>query len=161
MTEQTQDALAWPPRNVLMAGAVTLRGDRALFVSQTYGSLQDQWGIPWGVVEAGESPAAAALRETREEGGIVAHVEGLIGLQCSSWESAVGLVFLCQHVSGEPTPDGRETDRAAYLSLEEMDEADQPFAPWSERLVRRVLCGEYHLIPVEPGSAIADRFACF
>jgi len=69
-----------------MAGTVTLRGDRALFVSQTYGSLKDQWGIPWGVVEAGESPAAAALRETQEEGGIVARVEGLIGLRRVSWE---------------------------------------------------------------------------
>ena len=64
MTEQTQDASGWPPRNVLMAGAVTLRGDRALFVSQTYGSIKGQWGIPWGVVETGESPEAAALRET-------------------------------------------------------------------------------------------------
>jgi ADP-ribose pyrophosphatase YjhB (NUDIX family) len=144
-----------------MAGTVTLRGDRALFVSQTYGSLKDQWGIPWGVVEASESPAAAALRETREEGGIVARVEGLIGLQCSSWESAVGLVFLCRHVSGEPMPDSQETDRAAYFSLEEMDEADQPFAPWSARLVRRVLHGEHHLIPVESGSPIAGKFACF
>jgi hypothetical protein len=45
------------------------------------------------------------------------------------------------------------------FSLEEMDEADQPFAPWSERLVRRVLHGEHHLIPVEPGNTI--KFACF
>jgi len=144
-----------------MAGTVTLRGNRALFVSQSYGSIKGQWGIPWGVVEAGESPEAAALRETREEGGIVARVEGLISLQCVSWESAVGLVFLCRHVSGEPMPDGKETDRPAYLSLEEMDEANQPFAPWSERLVRRVLRREYQLIPVEPGNTIADKFACF
>ena len=160
MTEQAQDASGWPPRNVLMSGAVTLRGDRALFVSQTYGSLRGQWGIPWGVVEAGESPAVAALRETREEGGIVARIEGLIGLECFSWESAVGLVFLCRHVSGEPMPDGQETDRAVYFSVVEMDKADQPFAPWSERLVRRVLRGEHHLIPVEPGSTIAKP-VCF
>jgi len=143
-----------------MAGTVTVRGNRALFVSQTYGSIKGQWGIPWGVVEAGESPEVAALRETREEGGVVARVEGLIGLQCVSWESAVGLVFLCRHVSGEPMPDGEETDQAAYLSLEEMDAADQSFAPWSEWLVRRVLCGEYHRIPVETGSTIS-KFACF
>jgi 8-oxo-dGTP diphosphatase len=63
-----------------MAGTVALHGDRALFVSQTYGSIKGQWGIPWGVVEAEESPVAAALRETREEDGVIARVEGLLGL---------------------------------------------------------------------------------
>ena len=35
----------------------------ALTRIETYGSIKGQWGIPWGVVEVGEWPETAALRE--------------------------------------------------------------------------------------------------
>ena len=42
-------------------------GDRLLLVRKTYGN---QWDIPGGYVDVGESPAAACQRELREELGI-------------------------------------------------------------------------------------------
>ena len=162
MTNQAQSSSAWPPRIVVCVGTVVLRENRALFVRQAKGqSLEGKWSILWGVVEPGESPDNAALRETGEEGGITAEIEGLLGYQNFSWESSVALVFLCRHVGGEPVPDGVETDRAAYFSLEELNALDAPVSPWCKWLVSRVLRGEYHTIAVELNNPRHPKLAFF
>ena len=141
----------WPPKIAVCVGAVVLRGDRALFVRQAKGHpLEGQWSIPWGVVDPDEAPEVAALRETEEEGGIVAEIEDLLGFQNLRREDWIAVVFLCHHVAGEPRSDGGvETDEAEHFSLEEMEGFEEPFEPWCEWLVKRVLCGEYHLTPPE------------
>jgi len=151
----------WPPRIVACVGAVVLQGKRALWVRQASGhSLEGQWSIPWGIVDAVESPEAAALRETLEEGGIVAEVEGLLGIQNMRREGWVAFVFLCRHTSGTPASDGGvETDGATYLSLEDMAAFDEPFEPWCKWLVCRVLTGEHHLIRSEPENPYRPRLA--
>jgi len=144
-------------------GAVVLQGEQALFVRQAKGHpLEGQWSIPWGLVDPGESPDSAALRETVEEGGVTAHIEGLLGIQNLRGEGWVGIIFLCQHVSGTPVSDGGvETDEARYFSLEEMEAFGEPFEPWCEWLVRRVLRGEYHVIPPEESNPYRPRVAFF
>jgi len=148
---------------VVCVGTVVLRGERALFVRQAKGHpLEGQWSIPWGILDPGESPDAAALRETLEEGGVTAATEGLLGMQNLRREGWVAIIFLCRHVSGVPTSDGgRETDGAAYFSLEEMDAFDEPFEPWCEWLVRRVLRGDSRMIPTEPANPYRPRTAFF
>ena len=148
---------------VVCVGTVVLQGNRALFVRQASGHpLEGQWSIPWGILDPGESPDAAALRETLEEGGITAAADGLLGIQNLRREGWVAIIFLCQHVSGAPTSDGgRETDGAGYFSLEEMDAFDEPFEPWCEWLVRRVLGGEYRAIAPEPANPYQPRTAFF
>jgi len=161
MTDQQQSTSNWPPRIVACIGAVVLRGNRALFVRQAKGhSLEGQWSIPWGIVDPDESPDAAALRETQEEGGVIARVEGLLGIQNLRREGWIGIVFLCRHISGAPVSDGGiETDKAAYFSLEEMDVFDEPFELWCEWLARRVLKGNYHLIPTESDNPYQPHLA--
>ena len=159
MTDHIQ-ALATSPKIVVCVGATVLRGDRALFVRQAKGhSLEGQWSIPWGLWDADESPETAALRETQEEGGITAEIEGLLGIQNLRREGWVAILFLCRHVSGVPTSDGFETDAAAYFSLAEMDAFDEPFEPWCEWLVRRVLGGQYHVVPVVVDNPYHPRLA--
>ena len=117
---------------------------------------------PLGHTGSGEWPDAAALRETLEEGGVTATTEGLLGVQNLRREGWVAIVFLCQHVSGVPKSDGgRETDGAGYFSLEEMDAFDEPFEPWCEWLVRRVLRGEHHIVPAESDNPYRPRTAFF
>lgn len=161
MTDQTQVSPTWPPKMVVCVGAVVLKEERALFVRQAEGhSLEGQWSIPWGVVDPGEPPEVTALRETQEEGGISAELEGLLGFQNLRQEGWIGLAFLCRHVSGEPVSDGgAETDRAAYLSLDEMDALNEPIEPWCDWIVRRVLQGEYRLIPPEPDNPYRPHLA--
>jgi len=132
------------PETVVCIGAIVKKESRVLLVRQAAGhSLAGQWTIPWGRLERGESAAAAALREVMEESGVVAKVEGLLGVQelPSRWQGWLAIVYQCQHVSGEAVPDGRETDAARYFSEEELDSLVEPIEPWSEWLVRRVFSG--------------------
>jgi len=148
MTDKTEFASEWPPRNVICVGTVVLKDDRVLLVRQAEGtSLAGSWSIPWGILERGEWPEVAALRETREEGGITARIEGLLGIQNLSWQLAIGIVFLCRHDSGNPIPDGKETDRAGYFSLAEVEALGEQILPWCRWLAVRILTGKYHIIP--------------
>ena len=68
------------------------------------------WSLPWGFPHGedpegfADPPQVAALRETLEEGGISAEIEGLLGIQNHArWESGepcVYLLFLCRHAGG-------------------------------------------------------------
>jgi 8-oxo-dGTP diphosphatase len=103
----------------LFVGAVVRRDDDVLLVRQSVGhSLAGQWTIPWGRVDAGESPMAAVIREVREEAGVEAAVEGLLGVQelPEPQEGGVALVYLCRHLSGDLIPRDTETDAARYYS---------------------------------------------
>jgi ADP-ribose pyrophosphatase YjhB (NUDIX family) len=161
MTGQIQISSDWPPKVSVCVGAVVLQGRRALFVRQAKGhSLEGQWSIPWGIVESDEPPEAAVLRETREEGGIEARIEGLLGIQNLQEQGWMGIIFLCRHISGVPASDGGiETDQAAYFSLKEMNNFGEPFEGWCEWLVRRVLRRKYHIIPPESNNPYQPRLA--
>jgi ADP-ribose pyrophosphatase YjhB (NUDIX family) len=140
-------------RTQLYVGAVVVRDDEVLLVRQAPGhSLAGQWTIPWGHVDAGESPMAAALREVHEEGGVDAVVEGLLGVQelPAPLLGGVGLVYLCRHVSGDLVPRDRETDAARYFSLQALDGLAEPKEPWSDWLVRRLFAGD---VTVTSGQA--------
>lgn len=159
MSDQSQKSMDFPPRMIVCVGAVVLRDQKVLFVRQTYGhSLKGRWTLPWGFVHGKDAtglpdpPEVATLRETREEGGVIAEIEGLLGVQnhiSRTGEPRLYLLFLCRHVSGEPTPDGQETDKAAYFSLEELDALNEPIDEFCEWLARRVLQDEHHIIPSE------------
>jgi ADP-ribose pyrophosphatase YjhB (NUDIX family) len=143
----TDRPAAWPPRMAVCVGAVVLRDNDILFVRQSKGhALEGQWSIPWGVVEPGEAPEAAVLRETREESGILARLDGLLGFQNLRAAGWIGLIFLCHHDGGTPAPDGVETDAAAYFSLAELDAPDEPIEPWCKWIVARVLAGQCQVI---------------
>lgn len=153
----------WPPRIVVCVGTAVLRDNQILLIRQAKGtSLAGQWSIPWGVVEPGETPDEAALRETLEEGGVTVVISGLLGCQNFAWENMTALIFLCRHVSGEPQHDGgQETDAAAYFSLDEVEALAEPIEPWTEWLVRRVLRGDCHLIPTELDNPQHPKTAFF
>jgi ADP-ribose pyrophosphatase YjhB (NUDIX family) len=170
MTEQSQFSPGFPPKMMVCVGSVVLRENKVLFVRQTYGeTLKGKWTVPWGYVQ-GEDPSTyfdpphvAALRETREEAGIVADVDGLLGIQepgrSETGEPRLYILFLCHHVSGEPTPDNRETDMAAYFSLEELRNIQEDVNYFCYWLATRVLQGQYTIVPPEPENPHAPRMA--
>ena len=161
MADKTESGPEWPPRIVVCVGTVVLQDNRALLVRQANGhDLAGRWSIPWGIVDPDETPEAAALRETSEEAGITADIDGLLGIQNLPRQGWVGVIFLCRHLSGIPTPDGGvETDRAAYFSLEELAALEEPIEEWCAWLVRRVLKEDYRLIPPEADNPFSPRLA--
>ena len=134
---------------VVCVGAVVRRGTSVLMVRQAPGhSLAGLWSIPWGVVDSGEAPEDAALRETREEAGVEAELEGLLGYQnLPNQPDWIALVFLCRHLHGEPRPDGTETDAARYLEESELIALGSQVEPWCRWLALRQLGGACRTIP--------------
>lgn len=136
---------------VVCVGAVVRRADSILLVRQSPGhSLEGQWTIPWGQIDEGESPTAAVLREVQEEAGIVASINGLLGVQelPDPWLGMVGILFLCTHLDGAPTPDMRETDAAQFFGLDQLEEISNSLEPLSAWMVGRVLADDFNLLPM-------------
>lgn len=65
MSEQQSQTQTLPAVHV--AAAVLYRGNRILLCRRGYGKFKDQWELPGGKVEAGESAQAACSREIAEE----------------------------------------------------------------------------------------------
>ena len=152
----------WPPKFIICVGTIVLKESKVLFIRQAKGeSLEGQWSIPWGFVNNDETPEEAAIRETIEESGIKTDVDGLLGLQNLSKSGWLGIIFLSHHIEGEPNADGKETDMAAYLSLDDLINMDEPIEPWCKWLAIRVLEGNYSLIHAEQESPYRPRLGFF
>jgi 8-oxo-dGTP diphosphatase len=57
----------YPDRPIVAVGAVILEGRRVLLIKRGQQPLKDQWSLPGGAVEVGETLRAALVREVREE----------------------------------------------------------------------------------------------
>jgi 8-oxo-dGTP diphosphatase len=74
-----------------------------LLVKQAYG--KHFWGLPGGIVDPGETPPQAAVREAREEVGVRVILQGVIGLyllQGGGWPDIQAYVFRAEIAEGEP-----------------------------------------------------------
>jgi ADP-ribose pyrophosphatase YjhB (NUDIX family) len=150
------------PKTELFVGAVVRRGDEVLLVRQSPGhSLGGQWTVPWGRVDPGESPMAAAIREVHEEAGVEAAVEALLGIQelPEPQQGGVALVYLCTHVGGNLTPRDRETDAARYFSASAFRTLAETKEPWSDWLVQRVFSGKLTLTRSDSTNPLQSKGA--
>jgi 8-oxo-dGTP diphosphatase len=68
----------YPDRPIVGVLAVVLRGERALVVRRANPPMAGRWGFPGGVLELGETVAEGAMRELREETGVVAEPAGTL-----------------------------------------------------------------------------------
>jgi 8-oxo-dGTP pyrophosphatase MutT (NUDIX family) len=68
-----------PVKEQVSAGGVVFRGEKGSVevVIVSVGG-QNRWQLPKGLVEAGENPEIAAVREAREEGGVSSEVVQLL-----------------------------------------------------------------------------------
>lgn len=87
-----------------------------------------QWTPVSGIIDPGEEPHVAAVREAREEAAVVAEVERL------AWVTVTDVVtygngdrsqyidhtFRCWWVSGEPRPDHEETTQARFFPVDRL-----------------------------------------
>jgi ADP-ribose pyrophosphatase YjhB (NUDIX family) len=129
-TETHNTSAEWPPKMAVFVGTVVLQGQRVLFVRQAEGhSLAGQWSIPWGVVDNGESPEDAALRETYEESSVKAEIEGLLGIQNLRREGWLGIAFLCRHVEGAPVAHSDEIVHLFQLKPSSCSNGSRPLVP--------------------------------
>ncbi len=86
---------------------------RVLLVHQTYHGCK--WAWPGGVVNDGESPWDAAVREVKEETGLEVEIVRLISLYYFSDRDTLGFQFLCRPLGGDLCADGKEISELAYF----------------------------------------------
>jgi 8-oxo-dGTP diphosphatase len=82
----------YPDRPIVGVLAVVLRGERALVVRRANPPMAGRWGFPGGVLELGETVAEGAMRELREETGVVAEPAGTLTVLDSIQREAGGRV---------------------------------------------------------------------
>ena len=81
----------------------------------------DNWAVPGGAIDLGESVGQAAVRETREESGIECEITGVIGiysdpkhviLYTSNGEARqeFSIVLTARPLSGQPTPSSESSE---------------------------------------------------
>ena len=99
------------------------------------------WVVPGGLIEPGEHPADAAVRETWEETGLFVEVTCLLGVyggpdlivDYSNGDRAayIGTIFRGRIVRGTPHPDGSEILDVRYFTREELVRV--PHSRWMDR----------------------------
>jgi len=75
---------------------------------------RDLWNLPGGVIEKGELPTEAVVREAREETGLEVAVERLAGVYAKSYRNEMVFVFTARIVGGELRLT-EEADALAYF----------------------------------------------
>ncbi|MEO8910442.1 MAG: NUDIX hydrolase [Gemmatimonadaceae bacterium] len=132
-----------PVREQVSAGGVVFRrGDGSTEVVIVAVGTQNRWQLPKGLVEKGEDPAVAAVREAREEGGVasevVQHIEtveywyaGIDGGEKVRFHKRVHF-YLLRYLSGDPKEHDWEVNEARWVPI---DEAVGQLAFENERLV--------------------------
>ena len=131
------------PRNVTSAGGLVVRGEEVLLVRMTYGPSRGRYMLPGGVLDPGETLDVAVAREVLEETGVTARPVGIIGLRTrhDGQNTDTYTLWLLEHESGEPRPEGRENDDARYFSLAEIESRDD-VTYLASYMARRVLTGK-------------------
>ena len=99
----------FPELPLVGVGAIIIENSRVLLVKRAHPPLQAQWSIPGGVLEVGELVHEAAIREAREETGLIVEPGELLGVYDRILRNAeqrvqyhyVLIDFLCRRVGGE------------------------------------------------------------
>ncbi len=115
------DAMTLPHRQCAAVVIQNAAGN-VLLVQQNYGG--HAWGAPGGVVETGETPMEAAIRETSEEVGLdvtLSHLIGIYLLRGGGWPDILAHVFVADVVSGlEHIVNTGEIARLEWRSLDNL-----------------------------------------
>jgi len=99
----------FPEVPLVGVGVIIIEDSRVLLVKRAHPPLQAQWSIPGGVLEVGELVREAAIREAREETGLIVEPGDLLGVYDRVLRNAeqrvqyhyVLIDFLCRRVGGE------------------------------------------------------------
>jgi ADP-ribose pyrophosphatase YjhB (NUDIX family) len=117
----------YPEFPLVGVGAIIIQRSRVLLVKRAHPPIQGKWSIPGGVLEVGEMVRDAAIREAREETGLVVEPGELLGvfdrvLRDSDQRVQYHYVlidFLCQPIGGELEA-GSDAGEVRWFTREEL-----------------------------------------
>lgn len=115
------------------AGIITFNEEgRVLAVAR--GDNEDDWGLPFGFVEPGESWETAAIRETKEETGLTPR-----SLKYVYAQEAQGTWAVTFRAEVEGDPSGSDEGRAAWVDVGLLMSGSASFAAYNRGLLTVVL----------------------
>ena len=137
----------FPEHPLVGVGAIIIENASVLLVKRAHPPIQGQWSIPGGVLEVGELVREAAVREAREETGLIVEPGELLGVYDRILHDREQRVqyhyvlvdFLCRPVGGEllAASDAlearwftREDLPALKLAEDTLDVIGKGFATW-------------------------------
>lgn len=126
--------------------ALVVRDESVLMVRRGKEPDRGKWGFPGGLVEVGETLAAAALRELAEETGLAGEARGVVDVfEVISPDEAgrvrhhyVLSVVRCLCPEGEPVA-ADDAEAAGWFTLAEIEGGALPVSVNAPRLARMVL----------------------
>ncbi len=126
-------------------GVVCLRGDEVLLIRRGTPPRLNQWSLPGGRLEWGETLEVAALRELKEETGVEAELLGLLDVVDGVFPARPGgeitrhyvmIDYAARWTGGEPVA-GDDAAEAKFVTLDEA----MALVEWEE--TRRVIAETY------------------
>ena len=109
----------WYRNPVPAAGVLVVEAGQVLLVRRKYDPRAGQWCIPAGFMEAGETPEQSAVRELREETGLIARLTGLFGVYAGFDDPrvrAVLILYTAERDGGTLVP-GDDATEAGWFPL--------------------------------------------
>ncbi|OUZ09699.1 hypothetical protein BHE97_09540 [Aeromicrobium sp. PE09-221] len=133
---ELRDKIGTAPLWLCGVTAVVVKGDQVLMVKRADNGA---WTPVTGIVDPGEHPATAAMRETLEEAGVVAQVirlarvgvTDLVTYDNGDQTQYVDLTWRLEWRSGEPHPADGENTEARWF-------AARSLPPLSDDMARRI-----------------------
>ena len=130
------------------AGALIERDGKVLLIRRAIEPFRDAWDIPGGFLQPGEHPSDGAIREVREETGLVVELRMLLGIWMDTYASGdtqadtLNCYYVAETVGGElrPSDDAAEV---AWFGPDELPEriafehAPAVLAAWREHVMGR------------------------
>lgn len=103
------------------------------------------WTPVTGIIDPGEEPAAAGVREAREEADVAVRPVRLIDVRTlpmitypnGDRAQYLDLCFLMEHISGEPRPADGENTEARFFGMDDLP----PLQPRFREQLQRALSG--------------------
>lgn len=134
----------------LMGAAAVILNERGevLLVKHTYGKCN--WEIPGGRGEEGESPVDTAIREVREETGLLVVAQHMTGYYFDVSQGGLHFVFWCEAQAGtdDAAPDGAEVSECGYWPPEALP---RPISDFTVLRIRDALTGANYPLPTTMG----------
>jgi len=132
----------YPDQPLVGVGAVVFKGDEVLLVRRGQEPALGSWSLPGGLVELGETMAAAIKRELAEETGLSVTLLGIAAVLERIFPGPDGAIayhyvlvdYLCDYLGGELRP-GSDITAAQFVSLNDLAGFD--LAHFTAGVIRR------------------------
>lgn len=104
------------------AGGIVFKDNKVLLTKH---SQNKHWSFPKGLIDPGQTPQEAAVREVREEGGVEAEILDKVGynkyVYVLNGEKIFKVVtyFLMKYKSGDPKNHDWEVEEAGWYEVED------------------------------------------